>query len=102
MPGRISLGSIFNRGLLTGESLIPLFRAWLLFLEAHCPNELFSIVQIFSRGDGTLGTEYRLRGEREKVSGGVDLLRADLSVSSRKRTKRHFRDFTYTVGGWLL
>jgi hypothetical protein len=87
-------------GLLTGESDSSLSYAALLFLEAHCPNGLFPFAQMLT-GDGTLGTEYRLRGEWEKVS-GVNLLRADLPASSRKRTKRHFRDFTYAVGGWFL
>ena len=72
----------------------------LLFLEAHCPNGLFPFAQIFSTGDGTLGIEYRLRGEWEKVSGGVNLLRADLPATSRKRTKRHF--FAILLTPWVV
>jgi hypothetical protein len=70
-PGRNSLGSISDGGLLTGESPIPLFRMGFVIPGGSLSQRVGSLCPDFLTGDGTLGTEYRLRGEREKVSGGV-------------------------------
>ena len=46
----------------------------LLFLEVHCFSRLFSFAQIFSRGDGTLGTDTASAVSGRKSQEGLDLL----------------------------
>ena len=63
-------------------------------------QRVVSLCPDFLTGDGTLGTEYRLRGERRKSQEGLDLLRDDLTARSRKRTKRHFFAILLTL--WVV
>jgi len=64
-------------------------------------QRVVSLCPDFLTGDGTLGTEYRLRGERRKSQEGLDLLRDDLTASAAENVPRGIFSRFYLRCGWL-